>query len=104
MNQVSLENLVLFDESKPTPIVANVSVPKQTADGDWLCIVEVRGLDNSGLYRAFGVDGVQAMRLGISILVDLIEASSEWQRGEVFLRGDDGFVEKLDYGVLSTLK
>lgn len=104
MTYVCLENLVRFRGQKRTPINAKVFLPQDTTDGDWLCVIEIQGLEKSGRFRAFGADGLQAMRLGISTLVTLIEASEEWKSGEIYLQSDDGSFEKLEASVLASLK
>lgn len=104
MHHVRLDNLVILKDTQRVPVVASVSIPKQTADGDWLSEVELTGLDHSGVYRSFGADSYQAMRLGFSILIDLIQASGEWKRGEIFVCENDGHLENLDEDVLSSLR
>lgn len=70
-------------------VEAWVSLPELTGDGDWFCSVHVTGLSTAGTYRSFGIDGIQAIKLGLKHLDDLITASREFKNGQIRI-GQDG--------------
>ena len=96
MDFVGLNNLVLRAKSGFSPIVARVSFPKITQDGDWLCLVQIVGLEKSGKFRVYGADSFQAMQLGMRTLLDIIHTSPEQMRGEILIKDMMGGTEILD--------
>lgn len=96
MEYICIDNLVRRTKLDFNPIVAKVHYPKLNTDFEWLCLIEVQGLQNSGSFRAYGVDSFQAMQLGIRTLIDLIRYSTEQLRGDILIQDSEGVVEKLD--------
>jgi hypothetical protein len=62
------------------PVILRVGLPEREAGGEWGVEVSLAGLD-SGVRKIFGVDGWQAVALGMRFIAARVADSSEqgWQ-------------------------
>jgi len=100
MDYVSIDNILCRNGTSLTSVVARARLPSKMNDGDWLCVLEIRGIEGEGKFRAFGVDSFQAMQLGMRTLLDILKNSSEQKRGDLLVVWETGESEPLDIDTL----
>ncbi|MGG7568196.1 DUF6968 family protein [Rhodovulum sp. DZ06] len=69
---------------KDVPDAVEVRVHRPEADDvDYFCRVEIDGLASPVRKKAYGVDAMQALLLGLSMAKTCLTASCEFKRGEI---------------------
>jgi hypothetical protein len=73
------------------PVVVLFGKPRRDSRKDWACPFQIKGLGDSEVYKAFGVDAVSALTNALEGVRVALEKSGErlsWIGGE---KGDSGF-------------
>ena len=78
----------VFKQRGGAPVVARIYAPQRIErSSEWLCWVEIEGLETPFKKRAIGVDSLQALNLGLRLLYTKLDTIAETLS---FLDGPEG--------------
>lgn len=70
------------------PVIVRIGLPVEDSECDWYCPVRITGAGDDTTYKAFGVDSVQALMLGLQ-MVGARLGSYQREHGLTWLEMDD---------------
>jgi hypothetical protein len=70
------------------PVVVRIGRPAEDPEGDWYCPVQITGVGDDTVYKAFGADSMQALVLALQMLRARLGAEQR-EHGLTWLGMDD---------------
>lgn len=90
MDIIATRTLDVLDSGGQPSRTITVLIGKPTPEptGEWGCPYQVVGIGSGRIFRAFGVDGIQAIEGALKVVGGILEGSEEWKEGRLRFMGE----------------